>query len=243
MSRDKIFAEIIQKPSDFIFDEKVASVFPDMVQRSIPGYSEIIRMIGSITAIYAKSETCLYDLGCSLGAAAFSMAASLEECDRNCKIIAADNSKPMIEKAVAVSKKKNFKTPLSFQLADITSMTFEPSSVIALNFTLQFIPPAKRKELLEKLYKSLVPGGVLVLSEKVIFEDPSMNELFIDAYHNFKHLNGYSRLEISQKRTALENVLIPESIAAHKKRLLDIGFTIAEVWFQCFNFMSLIAIK
>ena len=112
-----------------------------------------------------------------------------------------------------------------------------------LNFTLQFIPPADRKALIEKIYAGMNPGGILIISEKIIFTDELLNKLLIDSYHQFKEGMGYSKLEISQKRTALENVLIPETLDEHKKRMRSSGFGTFEVWFQCFNFASMVGIK
>jgi tRNA (cmo5U34)-methyltransferase len=126
---------------------------------------------------------------------------------------------------------------------DILETSIENASVVVLNFTLQFITPEERFHLLEKIAKGMRKGGVLILSEKVIFEDNHLNELLIDSYHDFKRANGYSDLEISQKRTALEKVLIPETIPTHKKRLAKAGFNSCDVWFQCFNFMSMLAVK
>jgi len=84
---------------------------------------------------------------------------------------------------------------------------------------------------------------VMILSEKICFEDSRLEELQTHMYYNFKRLNGYSELEISQKRTALENVLIPDTINAHHQRMKQAGFSTSTVWFQCFNFVSLIALK
>ena len=126
---------------------------------------------------------------------------------------------------------------------DVQHVAVTDASMVVLNFTLQFIPVPQRRELLQNIAAGLRPGGVLVLSEKVAFEDPQHQQLMIELHHNFKRANGYSDLEISQKRSALEDVLIPETLAVHRQRLRDAGFSSVDVWFQCFNFASLIAIK
>ena len=123
------------------------------------------------------------------------------------------------------------------------SATRADASVVVFNFTLQFIPPAQRDALLARIGSAMRPGGVLVLSEKIRFEDEHLQALNTDLHHAFKRANGYSDLEISQKRSALENVLVPETIATHQQRLRNAGFTSVDVWFQCFNFASLVAIK
>jgi tRNA (cmo5U34)-methyltransferase len=126
---------------------------------------------------------------------------------------------------------------------DIAETPVENASVVVLNFTLQFIPPAERFQLLEKIQRGMRTGGVLILSEKVVFADSHLDRLLVDIHHDFKRAHGYSDLEISQKRSALENVLVPETIPAHRERLLRAGFGSCDVWFQCFNFMSMLAIK
>ncbi len=239
--KDKIFSQKISKPTDFVFDQNVASVFPDMVKRSIPGYGTIINMIETLTGKYAQPNSNLYDLGCSLGAASFAMLNGLNE--KGCKIIAIDNSQPMIDRCLSRPLKKSDSAPIDFICDDVSNIDYQNASVIVLNFTLQFIKPESRDSLLKKLYEAMRPGGILILSEKVCFADTEVNELLIDVYHSFKKSNGYSDLEVSQKRTALENVLIPETMQHHSKRLKDVGFKTAEVWFQCFNFMSMLAIR
>ena len=127
--------------------------------------------------------------------------------------------------------------------ADIRDIEIENASVVVLNFTLQFLSPEDRYSLLEKIYAGLRPGGILILSEKYVFENQTAHELLIDLHHDFKRANGYSELEISQKRSAIENVMRPDSIESHKQRFEKIGFSSYEVWFQCFNFGSMFAIK
>jgi tRNA (cmo5U34)-methyltransferase len=126
---------------------------------------------------------------------------------------------------------------------DLRNVPIADASVVVLNFTLQFIPPEERLSLLERICNGMRPGGVLILSEKVVFADEHLNTLLTDIHHDFKRAHGYSDLEISQKRTALENVLVPEPIAAHRERLKKAGFSSVDVWFQCFNFMSMLAVK
>lgn len=241
INTDKIFARELEKLSKFKFDDKVADVFPDMLKRSIPGYGAIINMIATLTRQFAQPYTNLYDLGCSLGAAAYSMHDGLKQ--PGCKIFAIDNSEAMIKRCKQGFKKLKKKQNINFVCEDILETEILNASVVVLNFTLQFVAPGARYALLEKIYSGMNEGAVLILSEKVKFEDCRVNDLLIDVYHAFKRANGYSELEISQKRTALENVLIPESVKEHRDRLVRTGFKSAEQWFQCFNFMSMLAIK
>lgn len=241
MSRDQIFSTPIDKIGDFSFDERVAEVFPDMIQRSVPGYSNIISAIGMLSERYVKPGSHIYDLGCSLGAATLSMRRHIQQ--ENCKIIAVDNSPAMVERCKLHINAYRSDTPVEVIQADIRDVDISNASVVVLNFTLQFLAPDDRYALLEKIYNGLRSGGILILSEKYIFDDKKAHELLIDLHHDFKRANGYSELEISQKRSAIEHVMRPDSIQDHKQRLENIGFQSAEVWFQCFNFGSMFAIK
>ena len=241
MMKDTIFAAPIEKLGDFTFDESVAEVFPDMIQRSIPGYSNIITAIGMLAERFVTADSQVYDLGCSRGAAALSMRRNIKQ--PNVKIIGVDNSLPMVERCRQHVAAYHSDVPVEILCDDIRQIEIKNASMVVLNFTLQFLPPEDRVALLTKIYQGLNPNGVLVLSEKFRFEDETVNELLIDLHHQFKRANGYSELEVSQKRTALENVMRTDSINIHKERLKNIGFSHVELWFQCFNFGSMIAVK
>ncbi|CAI0766390.1 tRNA (cmo5U34)-methyltransferase [Serratia proteamaculans] len=240
-NRDTLFSAPIAKLGDWTFDERVAEVFPDMIQRSVPGYSNIISMIGMLAERFVQSDSQVYDLGCSLGAATLSMRRNIKVA--GCNIIAVDNSPAMVERCRRHIDAFRADTPVEVIEADILDINIENASMVVLNFTLQFLEPAVRLRLLEQVYRGLRPGGALVLSEKFSFEDTDVGELLFNMHHDFKRANGYSELEISQKRSMLENVMLTDSVAAHKTRLKQAGFEHAEVWFQCFNFGSLIALK
>ncbi len=239
--KDSIYASPIGEVGAFKFDETVAGVFPDMIQRSVPGYSAIISAIGLLAGRFAREHSVCYDLGCSLGAASLSMRHQIET--ENCRIVAVDNSEAMVTRFQQVLKNDQAPVAVDVQCKDIRDIAIENASVVVLNFTLQFIPLEDRIGLLQKIYQGLLPGGILILSEKLKFDDERQQELQTQMHHAFKKAQGYSDLEISQKRTALENVLIPETFARHQSRLLQAGFSSAEVWFQYFNFASIIALK
>lgn len=240
-SRDNIYVSPLPAISGFRFDEEVVNVFPDMIKRSVPGYETIIAMTGTLAGKYARDGSNCYDLGSSLGASTLAMARNTA--DRNVKIIAVDNSTAMIGRCRAMLEQMDVGGDIELICDDILNITPVNASLAVLNFTLQFIPVDRRRELIDTIYRGLRPGGVLVLSEKICFADPHLNQLMIDLHHSFKRANGYSDLEISQKRDALENVLVPETLAEHRERLHRAGFSSVDVWFQCFNFASLIAIK
>ena len=238
---DQIFAAPIAQLGDFCFDEQVVDVFPDMIQRSVPGYSNIISAIGMMAARYAQPQSRLYDLGCSLGAATQAMRRHVNQ--PGCQITAVDLSHPMIERARAHLSGFKSEVPVELVEADICDIAIENASVVVLNFTLQFVAPEKRAALIARIHDGLRPGGILILSEKFRFEDAQVNELLIDLHLDFKRANGYSELEISQKRSMLENVMLTDSVETHKARLSKAGFEHSELWFQCFNFGSLVALK
>jgi len=238
---DNLYANPLAEVSRFAFDQTVVDVFPDMIKRSVPGYATIINMIGSLAERYAQSGSRCYDLGCSLGAASLAMRHSIKAA--NCEIVGIDNSAAMLARCRQVIAADSGETPVSLLEANLQDVTIAQASVVVLNFTLQFIPIEERLVVLRKIWDGLLPNGVLILSEKLAFEDATHEQLMIDLHHNFKRANGYSELEIAQKRAAIENYLIPETLATHRQRLREAGFHSVDIWFQCFNFASIIAIK
>jgi tRNA (cmo5U34)-methyltransferase len=238
---DDLFADPLQTVKGFQFDQHIVDVFPDMIKRSVPGYATIISMISTLAERYVKADTNAYDLGSSLGAATLAMRHRIAAA--NCKIISVDNSAAMIDRCQTIIDADSSEVVVQLYCANVEDIVLSNASMVVLNFTLQFIAPEKRDAIIRQIYAGLNPGGVLILSEKIDFGDAQHDQLMIDLHHNFKRANGYSELEVAQKRTALENVLLPEDIAAHKLRLQQAGFKSSDVWFQCFNFASLIAIK
>ncbi len=240
-AKDQIYSTYQEKVEAFQFDDAVASVFSDMIKRSVPGYEAIITMIGVFTQAHAKPDTHCYDLGCSLGASTIAILANLDT--KNCQVIAIDKSVSMAQRCRQNLKQVNLGNNYTVQCEDIREITFKPASVIVLNFTLQFIPALERLPLLTKIYNALLPGGVLILSEKICAENTKLNTLQTELHHAFKKAQGYSDLEISQKRSALDNVLVPESQETHESRLREAGFKQSQMWFQCLNFASFYAVK
>ncbi|MDO9140870.1 MAG: carboxy-S-adenosyl-L-methionine synthase CmoA [Methylobacter sp.] len=240
-SKDSLYASPVGDVGAFKFDDSLVRVFPDMIRRSVPGYSAIISAIGLLASRFARDRSVCYDLGCSLGAATLSMRHQITA--EHCRIIAVDNSEAMLARFQEVLQQDQAAVAVDVLCADIRDVAIENASVVVLNFTLQFIPLEDRRQLLQKIYQGLLPGGILILSEKLKFDDDRQQDLQTQMHHAFKAAQGYSGLEISQKRSALENVLIPETFSQHQSRLRQAGFSSAEVWFQYFNFASIIALK
>ncbi|MES0370876.1 MAG: carboxy-S-adenosyl-L-methionine synthase CmoA [Mariprofundaceae bacterium] len=239
--RDKIFSTPKESVDAFRFDETVTEVFHDMIQRSVPGYGAILPFIGLVAAEYAQENTTIYDLGASLGAATLSMRHQVTA--SGCNIIAVDNSEAMVSLCRENMAKDDGTMPVSIYCEDVQQTEINNASVAVLNLVMQFIAVEDRLPLLNNICDGLNPGGVLILTEKLHFDDENEEKAQTELYHSFKRAQGYSDLEISQKRSALENVLIPESLNTHLNRLKKAGFSQAFVWFQCFNFSSIIAIK
>lgn len=241
--KDRLFETKILKTGDFVFDDRVVGVFPDMINRSVPGYGLVVPMIGLLARQYAQDASNLYDLGCSLGAVSLAMRASVRA--RDARILAIDSSPGMIRQLRSVLQDRSQTGVLDVQAIrqDILETTIENASVVVLNFTLQFVEPENRNSLLNRIYHGLNPGGVLILSEKIRFENPDEQERQTRWHHEFKRAQGYSDLEIAQKRDALENVMKPDSMPQHQSRLRSVGFKDVYQWFQGFNFVSMVALR
>ncbi len=238
--KDRIF-EVDSVAKDFEFSSRVAEVFDDMLERSIPFYSEVIKACAALLDKYMVPGDSIYDLGSATGNTLLELSRTLN-CD-NLHYIGIDTSRAMLEKARLKAELYSRKKQFSFIEEDITNFNKSEAGAVILHYTLQFIRPPARAKTIQKIYDSLRPGGVLLLSEKTICHNTLLNRKFIEIYHNFKKTRGYSELEIANKREALENVLIPFSIAENKKLLRETGFTSVETFFQWFNFVSIVAIK
>lgn len=240
-TRDRVFAGT-PPAGGFAFDEAVAAVFDDMISRSVPGYRTVLAMTGALAERHCRPGTAVYDLGCSLGGSTLAVAARLKRAGRS--IVAVDSSAAMIDRLrERLAERPGPRCPVRCRREDVMDTVIENASVAVLNFTLQFVPPPRRRRLIERIFEGLAPGGVLILSEKIAFEDPALNARVTERHHRFKEAMGYSRLEISRKRTALENVLVPDTIGAHRRRLEAAGFAPVGVWFQCLNFVSFAAYR
>ncbi len=238
---DNLYAKSRQVVEQFQFDDKVATVFSDMIKRSVPGYPLMLDALGVIAEKYIQDNSLIYDLGCSLGASTLAIRQNIQA--ENCRIIAIDNAQAMIERCQQVIYKDQSPSSVEVVKNNIQTLRFEPSDFICMNLTLQFIPQAEREALINRMASALNPNGILFLSEKIAFDNDDEQNTLTHLHHQFKHHQGYTHLEIAQKRQAIENILIPDTLAAHKTRLIKAGFKQVIVAFQCFNFCSLIAFK
>lgn len=239
--KDQIYASQLDKVQDFVFDAKVADVFEDMINRSVPGYTAIYKMLPIIASRYIQAATNVYDLGCSLGEATLTIADL--ELKEDVKIIAVDNSQAMIYKLKKRLLENELTTPVKTICKDISQLEMKKASFVILNYTLQFIGPEKRDEIIDNIYSGMVEGGALLLSEKIKYQDKEQEEDMRRQHEEFKRNNDYSDLEISQKRESLENVLIRDTHEEHLQRLSKAGFKKTTILAEYLNFTSYIAVK
>ncbi|MCL7750506.1 carboxy-S-adenosyl-L-methionine synthase CmoA [Guyparkeria hydrothermalis] len=214
-------------PAAFRFDASVAAVFPDMISRSVPGYRFNLELVAAIARRHVRSDSRVYDLGCSLGAMTLSIRSALAGMDAppdRVELIGVDNSPAMLERARAQLAAFHSPYPTDLVCADLAEVVPERASMVVLGYTLQFVDPDSRDAVIESIHDGLLPGGVLVLAEKVHEPDPGAQALMTELHHDFKRANGYSELEIAGKRQALENVLRSETVTAHEQRLRRAGF-------------------
>jgi len=234
--KDKVFEKAIIK--QFEFDEDVAAVFDDMLDRSVPYYKESLDLTINFALKYLDENDKVFDLGCSTASTLISLG---KHTNKVLNLIGIDNSQAMIQRAKI--KSHAFGIKIDFICDDIFNVNISGAKVIIANYTLQFIRPLQREKLIQKIYNSLEDGGIFIFSEKVIVDDKILNKHYIDKYYKFKTTQGYSEFEISQKREALENVLIPYSEDENKKMIKDAGFKSCETIFKWVNFATFIAIK
>lgn len=241
MGKDEVFKDEIEKASDFKFGASVAKVFDDMVNRSVPFYGEIQRMMAELAADHAREDTYVFDLGCSTGTTMIGMDTLVKP---EIRFIGIDDSQEMLDKCKSKLMEQGFSRHYELRCADLNKgVKITNASVVVLCLTLQFVRPIYREQLLKNIYSGLNPGGVLILVEKILAEDSQFNRDFIDYYYNYKRRNHYSEMEISQKREALENVLVPYKLSENITMLRDTGFAHCEVFFKWYNFAGLIATK
>jgi len=241
MGKDEVFRNEIEKASDFKFGANVAKVFDDMVNRSVPFYSEIQRMMAELAADHARSGSDVYDLGCSTGTTMIGMDTLVPP---GIRFVGVDDSQEMLDKCKSKLLEVGFSRPYELRCSDLNfGVEVSNASVVVLCLTLQFVRPIFREQLLTNIYNGLNSGGILILVEKILAEDSMLNRDFIEYYYNYKRRNQYSEMEISQKRESLENVLVPYKLSENISILRDRGFDHCEVFFKWYNFAGLVAVK
>ncbi|TVS09812.1 MAG: carboxy-S-adenosyl-L-methionine synthase CmoA [Wenzhouxiangella sp.] len=238
--RDRVYAEVSGPVQPFEFAESVVRVFPDMIERSVPGYRLLLELTPLMVRESVFENSRVYDLGCSLGAATLAARRAIQV--PNVEILAVDNSPQMVARCRTIVANDNSIVPVRVIEQDVATIAIERASLVLMYFTLQFIEPDRRDALIRRIAEGLLPGGVLLLAEKLAFAAPEQD--WLDRHHHaFKRAEGYSDLEIARKRQALENVLIADDRQTHHERLKSAGFDQVIDWFQCLNFACFAAFK
>jgi tRNA (cmo5U34)-methyltransferase len=239
-ARDKVFLKA-QAATDFNFGEKVASVFDDMLDRSVPFYQETQRMIAEMATDFAVEGTNIYDLGCSTGTTLLNLDAAV---GNKVRLIGVDNSEEMLKRCQQKLTAEGLRHEYELLCADLNQgVRIENASMVLMVLTLQFVRPLYRDTLIRSIHDGLNENGCLILVEKVLGEASVFNRLFIKYYYELKKRHGYSEMEIAQKREALENVLVPYRLSENREMLLRAGFRCADVFFKWYNFCGIIALK
>ncbi|MEJ2641728.1 MAG: carboxy-S-adenosyl-L-methionine synthase CmoA [Desulfosarcinaceae bacterium] len=241
MSKDTLYKDRRATIAPFAFTADVAAVFDDMLVRSIPAYDVLIRRQVQLCRRFLQPESRLYDLGCSHGNLGLRLL--MRPAVVPFAIWAVDNAPAMLDRFRGRLVGHPEAQRVNLICADVMDVGIRRAAVVVINFTLQFLPGEARDRLIKRVYEGLLPGGVLLFSEKIVHPDESLAMLQTEFHHRFKAENGYSELEISQKREALETVLRPDTVAAHEERLHRAGFRRWDVWLKWFNFTSWIAMK
>jgi tRNA (cmo5U34)-methyltransferase len=238
---DHLFADPEATPNDFHFDQKTAAVFDDMVSRSVPFYHEFQRMTGEIAADFAVEGTNLFDLGCATGTTLLALDPVINP---GVRFVGVDNSQEMLDKARAKLKERKVNRPVQLIISDLhREQLVENASVVVMILTLQFVRPLYREKVIRNIWNGMHDQACLILIEKLTFDDSLFNRLFIQYYYDMKRRNGYSEVEISQKREALENVLIPYRYEENCELLRSVGFKHTEEFFRWYNFSGIVAVK
>lgn len=241
MEEDRVFAEKKKSIPPFEFNREVTAVFDNMLTRSVPLYQESIQRQAQMALRFYQDKTRIYDLGCSHGNLGMLILDQFKH--KPFAMVACDSSLPMIQRYRSRLEKKTCPFPIDLVWGRMEEISIDNASVVLINLTLQFLELEKREGLIQQIYAGLLPGGILLLTEKISHGPGTVSDLAQEFYRRFKRENGYSDLEISQKRDALEKVLIPETLEVHLQRISQAGFSACEVWLKWFNFASMIAIK
>lgn len=235
--RDEIFKDKLEK--QFEFDESVVSVFDDMIDRSVPFYREQISLIAHFASLSLSEGGRVYDLGSSTGNVLFELYKSIPS---HTELIGLDSSLAMIERA-RLKARAYEACNIKFLHQDFLEYEFLPSKVMIASWTMQFVRPLMREKMIGKIYQSLEHNGIFLMSEKMVSSDKVLDRLMIERYHQYKATQGYSQIEINQKREALENVLVPYTQEENFSMLKNAGFKSVEILFKWVNFALLIARK
>jgi tRNA (cmo5U34)-methyltransferase len=241
MKKDEVYSKSLDRIEDFRFDDTVADVFDDMISRSVPLYKDVQLATARLASRLVRSNSVVYDFGCSTGTSIEAMCGEIS--DPTVKFVGVDTSAPMLAKCSERLRRKGLEDRVTLIHDDLANVTPSNASVLVFNYTLQFFAPNHRQTVVKKMADSLEDSGALLMTEKVVHEMPRIQDSLTELYYDFKRDNGYSELEISQKREALENVLVPYTAGENCDLLKRSGFSEVEIYLKWYVFVSILAIK
>ncbi len=223
------------------FDTEVAHVFDDMLKRSVPQYDVMRHTVYDLACAFVRPKTAIIDLGCSRGEA---LAPFVQKYGAHNRFVGIDVSAPMLDAA-----RTRFQGYATTGIVDIRSCDLrtdyppERASVTLCVLTLQFTPIEYRQRILRAIYQHTIPGGALILVEKVLGATADLDALMIDRYYTMKAENGYTQEQIERKRLSLEGVLVPVTARWNEELLRAAGFTQIDCFWRWCNFAAWIAVR
>jgi tRNA (cmo5U34)-methyltransferase len=223
------------------FDDEVARVFDDMLERSIPQYETMRGLVFEVGKGFVRPGTKVVDLGCSHGGA---LAPFVSAFGPSVSYVGVEVSSPMLE-----ASRRRFEKEIeagTLALLDLDLRRGYPDVQASLTLsvlTLQFTPIEHRPRIVQDVHDHTVDGGAFVLVEKVLGGSARLDGLLTDLYHGLKRASGYTQEEIDRKRLSLEGVLVPVAAAWDEDLLRRAGFRDVECFWRCLNFAAWIAVK
>lgn len=228
-------------PDRWAFDEKVTAAFDDMLRRSVPRYDEMRRSVFEVGRRFVKRGTAVVDLGAWRGEGVAPLV----------DLFGAQNSYHLVEKSppmldVLRARFSGMAGAGVVKVLDLDLRTEFPrvnASLVQAVLTLQFTPIEHRQKIVARARDVLVPGGALVLVEKVLGETAEAADLFDSLYHATKRENGYSEDDVARKALSLEGVLVPVTATWNEGLLRSAGFRVVECFWRQYNFAAWVAVR
>jgi len=241
MKKQNVGDKIKTEGSNWRFRGNVVDKFDDHVKKSVPLYLEGHQITCDLSKFFVKDNSIIYEIGSSTGSLSIKLSES-NKLKNDVHFIGLDIEKDMVDFANQCLAKTKIDN-VSFEHADIVSKELEKSDLIVSYYTVQFIPPAVRQQVIDKLYQSLNWGGALIMFEKVRAPDARFQDIISTIYLNYKMKQGYSEENIISKMMSLKGVLEPFSTQGNIDLLKRAGFTDITSVQKYLSFEGFLAIK
>ena len=241
-SKDTIYSDPQEQFRPFQFDQRVAHAFNDMISRSVPYYQDLQTLVLRLLEPYLQADHTILDCGCATGTSIHSISTAFPKLPLT--FYGIDNSNSMLDSAKQTCRHLPNHQSVHFECVSLETWTSIPDhNITLLILTLQFLDPKNRLSFLQRLSEKAESGSIIILIEKIAIPNPNLSRHYTDLHHGFKKDQGYSDLEIAQKRDAIETVLIPLSLEENLTLLHQAGYTKTDVFFKWLNFAGILAIK